>query len=126
MAVSPPIPAQRVQITQANSPAVLSLLLDTVENDPFMCEVHSVSAVNVTTAPGATTAVAEARATCEVDREPSEETIPLEAKQHKRRGRPRKHAKQSGSSHREEEPHTRRLDESDSEGEGPGNSETNK
>ena len=42
VAVSPPMPAQRVQPSQAtlaNSPAILSLQLDTVEDDPFVREV---------------------------------------------------------------------------------------
>ena len=71
MAVSPPMPAQRVQIPPANSPAVLPLQLDTLKDDPFVREVHSTSVVSVTTPPGATTVVAEARATRELDREPS-------------------------------------------------------
>ena len=61
MAVSPPTPAPRVHIPQAtfaNSQAVLSLQLDTVENDPFVREVNITSVVSETSAPSATTAVA--------------------------------------------------------------------
>ena len=129
MAVSPPTPAPRVHIQQAtfaNSKAVLSLQLDTVENDPFVREVNITSVVSETSAPSATTAVAEPMETRELDREPSQETIPPEGKPHKRRVRPRKHSKQSGFSHREEEPPKRRREKSDSEGEGPGNSERSK
>ena len=96
------------------SPRALALQLEVMEDDPFAHELRSTSTVSVPTTARAT---AE---TSEPGKQASETTIPLEAKEPKRRGRQRKGQKKSGRSRREEDLPTQRRDDSDSNGEGDG------
>ena len=100
-----------------------SLQLDAVEYDPFVEEVGSTSTLSVLTSASTTAAASEIIQSRKPDREHIEATTPLETKEHKRRGRPRKQPKQSGRRHQEEDVPTRRRDESDSDGEGNGKAE---
>ena len=91
--LSPALPTPSVlfpHALQAGSPEVLSFGLDVEEIDPFLEEVSSTSTLSVVTATSksaAATAIPQSR---EPDREPSDVTIPLEAKGTRRRGRPNK------------------------------------
>ena len=71
---------------------------DAAEFDPFLEEVRSTSKLSVeaTSISIATTETTQSRDT---DREPREATFPLEAKEAKEPGRPKKQRKPSGHSH---------------------------
>ena len=94
--------------------------MDAVENGPFLEKVRSTSKLRLGPASSAIAARAETTQSREPDREPSEATIPLEAKEAKRRGRPKKQEKPSGDSNHEKNESRRRRDECDSDGEGNG------
>ena len=115
--------AQSPPAVLTGSPEVLSLQLDAVQGDPFVEEVRSTSTLSVVTAPSTRAAAPETTQSGEVDREPSEATIGLEAKETKGRGLHTKQRKTSGHSHHEKDEPTRRHDESDSDGEGNGESQ---
>ena len=121
--VSPALPTPSVQSPQAleaGSPEVVSFRLVAQEIDPFLEEVRSTSTLSVVTATSTTAVATETTQSREPDREPSDDTIPLEAKGAKRRGRPQKQRQPSGHCHHWKEQPTRRRNGSDSEGEGNG------
>ena len=91
--------------------------MEAVEDDAFADEMRNMSAASETTASATAVATAETvRRECSI--ETSEATIPLKAKESKRRGRPRKEQQKSGRSHPEKDLPTRRRDESHSDGAG--------
>ena len=93
VAVSPALPTASVQSSQAlqaGSPEVLSCQLHAAENDPFGEEVRRPSTLSVVATSSTTAATRETTQSREPDREPSEATIPLEAKEAKRRERHKK------------------------------------
>ena len=121
MVVSPALPTPSVQspqALQAGRPEVLSFGLETGEIDPFLGEMRSTSTLSEVATSSTTAAAIETTQSREPDREPSEETIPLEANVTRRRGRPKKQRILSGHSHHEKDQPTRRRDGSDSEGKG--------
>ena len=123
VAVCPALPTPSVQSSQAlqaGRPEVLSVGLDAEEIDPFLEEVRSTSTLSVVTTSSTTAAATETTQSREPDREPSEETNPLEAKGTRRRGRLKKQRKPAGHSPHEKDQPTRRRDGSDSDGEGNG------
>ena len=90
-AASPAMPIHRVQLpsaTSENSLLMLALQLDPSENDPFFREVQSETILTTTTASSTMILAAEATETGEVEKEPSDETNPLDGKQHNLIGRP--------------------------------------
>ena len=121
--LSPALPTPSVQSPQAllfGSPEVVSFQLDAVENDPFLDKVRSTSTLIVVATSSSTAPAKETRERREHDREPREATIPLEAKEWKRRGCPKKQRKPAGYSHHDNDQPKRRRDESDSVVEGNG------
>ena len=92
------------------SPGALSIQLKATQHNPFAQEMRTASI----------SSRARTTATSESIKQPSEVAIPLEAKEQKKRRRPRKEQKKSGRSHEEKDLPTRRRDESDSDGEGNG------
>ena len=105
---SSPVITPRAQLPHAlltGSPGVVPFQVHATEDHPFPHELRSRSTVTVVTAPSTITATtgntALSREQCKA---PSEETIPLEAKETKRRGRPK--ILQKASEHR---PHEKKL-----------------
>ena len=112
--VSSPVPTPSVSAPLAllpGSPLVPPFQLDATEDDHFAHEVRSTSTLSVVATPSTiTAATGETVMSREPSREPSEVTIPLEAKETKRRGRPKKQRKPSGHSQNERNKPTRRRD----------------
>ena len=99
-------------------PAYTVLSTGCNERYPFANEVRSTSTLSVVTAPSTrVAAMGESAMSREPSREPSEATIPLEAKVTKGRAWPRKQRKPSGHRHHEKDMPTRRRANSDSDGE---------
>ena len=97
--------------------------MEAVEEDPFAYEMRSSSTSSVGATCSVVVSTAAETASLESSKATSDATIPLEGKEAKRRGRPRKEEKKSaqGPSHHEKDTHTWRRDDSDSEAEGEGN-----
>ena len=117
--ISPPLPTLSAQSSEAlptGSPGALALQLETAEDDQFANEMRSTSSVGMITTGSATAGVKS-----EPSKQTSEMTIPLEAKEVKRRGRPRKDQKEYGGSNQEKDSATRCRDDRSYIGEGEGN-----
>ena len=113
---------QTRQVPPAVIQQVLSLQLAAVEDDRFAQEMSTKSAPSVTTAASGTAVAPTEAVSREFSKGTSEATISLEAKEVKRRGRPKKVLKKSGRSPQETDLRNRVGDESDSGGEDAGKS----
>ena len=91
---------QLPSVLLTGSPGAQSIQLEATEDDSFAKEMRTASSSSES-------------APRELSKQTSEATIPLEAKEPKRRGRPRKEHNKSGRSHREEHLTRQSRDESD-------------
>ena len=123
----PTLSVQSPQAPPIGSPGALPFQLDVTEDYQFAQEMRTMSRVSVATAASVTAAALTTETMSqEPSKQPSEATIPLEAKEPKSRGRPRKEQKKSGRRHEEKDLPTRRRDDSDSNGEGEGKAKDSK
>ena len=110
---SSPVPRLSAQSPSAlliGSPGAPCIQLEATEDDPFSHEMRTASISSEAT----TTATMDSR------KQTSDVEIPLEGKEPKRRGRPRKEQTKSRRSHEEKDLPTPRRVDSDSNGEGEG------
>ena len=121
---SSPVSTLNVQSPQAppiGSPGALPFELDLREDAQFAQVMRITSRMSVvTTASVTAAAITTETMGREPSKQPSDASIPLEAKEPQRRCPPRKEQTKSGRSYDEKELHTRRRDDSDSNGEGEG------
>ena len=88
--------AQSPQVQPTGSAGVLSLQMEAAEDAAFEHEIHSTSVRSAARTASGTTVGTIETASRDSSKETSEATIALEAKEAKRRGRPRKAQKKSG------------------------------